>query len=443
MYHPPSISFRHITKCHIGEFYTVEGWLGPVLVRESNSVLEPLWGSWSSLRARPVWLGDVQLPFVTLAFLDRRPGPHRSRSPGRKALLAPPLDRRRRKGARRVRLRDVTVQSLPDETSDLVTPRLALRAALGGFLMGVANLVPGISGGTMLLAAGVYPRFIQAIADITTLRFRRASMVVLVTVVIAASLSIVGLAGVVKDFVVEQRWIAYSLFVGLTLGGVPIVWRLIRVRNAAVFGAAGIGFAAMAVLAMAQSAGPSSEANATGGWGLMFLGGVAGASAMILPGISGGYLLLVMGLYVPILAGVAAVKDALRAADVSALMTPMLEVVIPVGLGVVLGVVIVSNAIKWLLARYEQPTLGVLLGLLLGAVVGLWPFQEGVAPEQGSTFKGEIMTPSALAELDPEDYPTRYFEPTLWQVLGALGYGLVGLVTTMAVARVGRSSSPS
>ena len=56
---------------------------------------------------------------------------------------------------------------------------LALRSGVGGLLMGLANLVPGISGGTMLLAAGIYPRFIQAVADVTTLKLRRTSLLIL------------------------------------------------------------------------------------------------------------------------------------------------------------------------------------------------------------------------------------------------------------------------
>ena len=67
-----------------------------------------------------------------------------------------------------------------------MNPKWELRCLLGGTLMGLANLVPGISGGTMLLAAGVYPRFIQALADMSSLRFRRSSIFVLVLVVVAA-----------------------------------------------------------------------------------------------------------------------------------------------------------------------------------------------------------------------------------------------------------------
>lgn len=314
--------------------------------------------------------------------------------------------------------------------------KLATRGATGGVLMGLANLVPGISGGTMLLAAGVYPNFIQAIAEITTLKFRRESLVVLASVVAAAGLAIVLLAGPVKTLVVDHRWVAYSLFIGLTLGGVPIVWRLIPQRRASVWVGAAVGFAAMAGLALVQGAGASTDSGpAQAGFAMMLLAGVAGASAMILPGISGGYLLLVLGVYVPILAGIDALKEGLKAGDVEALQGPVLDVVLPVGLGVVLGVVVVSNALKWLLSKHELPTLGSLLGLLVGAVIGLWPFQRGVPPVLGATFKGQIVT--ASTELKPEDFPTEFFTPSIAQIGGAIALIVAGYIITVGIARLG------
>ncbi|MDH3583903.1 MAG: DUF368 domain-containing protein, partial [Phycisphaerae bacterium] len=97
---------------------------------------------------------------------------------------------------------------------------LIIRAAAGGSLMGAANLVPGISGGTMLLASGVYPAFIQAVAEVSTFRFRRRSLVLLGTVALAAAVVIILLAGTLRDLVIDHRWVMYSLFIGLTLGGV-------------------------------------------------------------------------------------------------------------------------------------------------------------------------------------------------------------------------------
>ncbi len=112
------------------------------------------------------------------------------------------------------------------ETKHMSTKVVAARSLFGGLLMGLANLVPGISGGTMLLAVGIYEMFIEAIADMTRFRFRFRSLLVLGCVVLAAGIGIVLLAGLLKDLVLDHRWIMYSLFIGLTLGGLPVVWRM-------------------------------------------------------------------------------------------------------------------------------------------------------------------------------------------------------------------------
>ena len=77
-----------------------------------------------------------------------------------------------------------TPEAAPPESDAL----LVIRSLVGGILMGLANLVPGISGGTMLLASGVYPKFIQGIADVSTFKFKRESLIVLVVVAGAAGL---------------------------------------------------------------------------------------------------------------------------------------------------------------------------------------------------------------------------------------------------------------
>lgn len=341
---------------------------------------------------------------------------------------------------------------------------LAVRGGVGGVLMGLANLVPGISGGTMLLAVGVYPRFIEAIGEVTTFKFRRASLAVLGSVVLAAVLAILLLAGTVKSLVVDHRWVMYSLFIGLTLGGVPVVWRLIQPRDQtdaasnsmrAVWIGAAVGFAGMAALALSQSSGAAGDVHRAG-FVFLLLAGVAGASAMILPGVSGGYLLLVLGVYVPILAGVDAFKEGLRAKDTAVILDVGLAVVLPVGLGVVLGVVGVSNLLRWLLKHYEKATLGVLLGLLVGAVVGLWPFQQPATPNEGQVIKGQAVTfalPAATDDapaptspawvyaesrepVEAEDLPTAYFSPNAAEIGGAVGLILLGLGATLLIDRL-------
>ncbi|TVQ81498.1 MAG: DUF368 domain-containing protein [Phycisphaeraceae bacterium] len=322
-----------------------------------------------------------------------------------------------------------------------ISPLILIRAAFGGALMGLANLVPGISGGTMLLAAGIYQRFIDAIADITSLRFRPAAILTLAAVVGAALLAIILLAGPVAALVVNHPWIAYSLFIGLTLGGVPLVWGMARPINPTVWTGLALGFAAMAALAIVQAreAG-AGTATYSSGLFMMFLAGLAGASAMILPGLSGGYLLLILGVYVPILQSIDRCKDAVANTDLNALIAEW-TVIVPVGLGVVAGVVGVSHLLRWVMHRYEKATLGVLLGLLLGAVVGLYPFQRPVPPEPGHTIAGTTITEDNLDHFldDPSKWPRIYEAPTPARAIASLGLIGVGFLTTLAVARLGNS----
>lgn len=329
------------------------------------------------------------------------------------------------------------------DTTQANIPSVFVRGLIGGVLMGLANLVPGISGGTMLLAAGIYPLFITAIADVTTLKFRPASIAVLAAVVLSAGMAILFLAGVVKGLVVDHRWIMYSLFIGLTLGGLPLVWRMAKPVKASTWIGAVAGFIAMALLALAQQKGITGATSGSAAMVMLFLAGVSGAAAMILPGVSGGYLLLVLGQYVPILSAVDTFKEALKASDWAAVMDVGLHVITPVGLGVVIGIVAISNLLKFLLKKYEKATLGVLIGLLLGAVVGLWPFQEGVAPEMGDTLKGQIVTVENFEEIEPEDYPTEFFQPTGKHVGGAVGLIIVGFGLTTLLSRLDRGKEKS
>lgn len=307
---------------------------------------------------------------------------------------------------------------------------------LGGVLMGLANLVPGISGGTMLLAAGIYPRFIEALADLSALRFRKSSLFVLGLVGAAAAGAILLGAGVVKDLVIAHRWAMYSLFIGLTLGGVPVLSNMARPTASAFWIGMSAGLLVMAALAWTQLYGASVGAHREG-VAMMFIAGVAGASAMILPGVSGGYLLLVLGAYVPVLSAIDALKEAIRANDLASVQDPVLQVIVPVGLGVGVGILIVSNLVKVVLERYEQPTLGVLMGLLIGAVFGLWPFQEGVPPVVGELFKGRVLTAERLAQLTPDKYPTELYAPSFTDVVTAIGLIGVGYMITTLVSHIG------
>jgi putative membrane protein len=297
--------------------------------------------------------------------------------------------------------------------------------------MGLANLVPGISGGTMLLAAGVYPGFISAIAELSTLRFRARSVILLATVIASAALAILLLAGTVKDLVVDHRWVMYSLFIGLTLGGVPLVLRMARPVSAPVF-LGGLGGLALMVLMsqMRGASGAGGDANTL----LMFLSGLAASSAMILPGVSGGYLLLILGQYESILGTIDQLKQGM--------LVDTLPVLIPLGIGIAVGVVGVSNLLRWLLHRFEKATLGALLGLLLGAVVGLWPFQEPRPPVVDQTVEDTQGIGENAAHLDRDDWPLVSFEPTGGQLAKSAALIAIGFGTTVMIGRLGGSRTP-
>ncbi|MCH2162739.1 MAG: DUF368 domain-containing protein [Phycisphaerales bacterium] len=331
------------------------------------------------------------------------------------------------------------IESTPGHSAPLPSPAVMVRCVVGGILMGLANLVPGISGGTMLLAAGAYPEFVDSVAAITTLRRRLRPWIIAALVVGPAVIAIGVLAGSIRDAVLEHRWVAFSLFIGLTLGGVPTLWRMLRPISVASGVGGGVAVIAMAALAIVQEATPTTDPGGGSLSGLpgLFVGGFAGAAAMVLPGVSGGYLLLLLGQYVAVLDAISSFTDAAKAGDMAALGSALVPIM-SIGLGVLLGVVLVSNLIRWLLHRFREATLGVLLGLLLGAVAGLWPFRESVPPEVGSEIRGEQIESVEQAQAVPlKRWPTARFTPSGGQVVGACGLILLGFGMSWMVGRIG------
>lgn len=333
----------------------------------------------------------------------------------------------------------------PGERAVLTAPAPVplLRAFLGGVLMGMANLVPGISGGTMLVACGIYRRFIDAVSEVTRLRFTRPTLILLVVIICGAVLSIGGLARVIHWSLVEHRWAMYSLFIGLTLGGAPILWKMARPVRRDVIAGAVAGAAVMAALVVIQESGVAGAGLNGPVW--LVVGGAAAASAMILPGISGAFLLLLLGQYETI---IGAIKDSIAAAlklDIPALLA-LAWIVIPVGIGVLIGVGGVANILKWVMHRYERPTLGVLLGLLIAAPAGLYPFREGVPPVVGDVVKGETVTEENLAVMTAPDtakeWAQRPFTPSPGQLAGCAALIAAGFGATILISRLGREKQP-
>ena len=264
-----------------------------------------------------------------------------------------------------------------DATASVPGTRVSLwRFAVAGVLAGLASLVPGVSAGTMVLAVGVYPELIGAVAEITGGRLPRTPVIRLLVTVGAALLAILSVAGAARDAFGAWPVLFFALFLGLTLGGAPLLWRL-AAPPGRTFGAGFVAGALAVVLpiVLADRGGPEASALVASAPAFFGAGAVA-AFAMVLPGISGSTLLLLMGMYLPFLHTADRLATALgsRPWDPPAIWAALLAV-LPFFLGIALGIAVSARLVRYFLAAHRQATLGVLFGLLLGATAGLWPFQ--------------------------------------------------------------------
>ncbi|NIL96384.1 MAG: DUF368 domain-containing protein [Planctomycetales bacterium] len=249
-----------------------------------------------------------------------------------------------------------------------------------GFLMGGADVVPGVSGGTVALILGIYQRLVRAISsvDMKLLAMirqgdlaaagRYVDLRFLVTLGCGILCGAIGLARVMRYLLNHHFGETWSIFFGLILASSILVarlvqpWRFVTVVAACV----GAGFAFWLVGQMPQLA-PS-------GYGYLWLCGVIGISAMILPGISGSFILVLMGKYADVIGAVSQLTDG--TADPSTFLTLGVFAT-----GCVVGLLAFSKVLRWLLAHYEPATLAVLCGFLVGSLRKIWPFKEDKTSE--------------------------------------------------------------
>lgn len=246
-----------------------------------------------------------------------------------------------------------------------------IRLILAGLFMGLANLVPGVSGGTMILALGFYDRFIESFSNLSRLKFKKDDITFLGTLFFLSFLTILVLSTLIQFLMENFRPEMLALFIGLTLGGAPTLIKEIKGngRGGSYWVSLLSGIVLMALVAFVFK--PSSLPQ---NFFIFFMGGVIGSSAMILPGISGSYLLLILGLYLPIISAISDFKAALVVFSVTKIMSIGLEILMPFALGMLTGILALSNFLNFLLKHYQRATQTFLLGLLLGSVLGLYPF---------------------------------------------------------------------
>ena len=236
-----------------------------------------------------------------------------------------------------------------------------------GLAMGAADVVPGVSGGTIAFISGIYEELVASISNINfsllkTLQkegfkvaWKQLNGSFLAALFIGVLISILSLAKTIKYLLENEPILLWSFFFGLVMASIIFIGKQVEKWNyklllLAVFGAA-FGYTITIV-----SSTSITEINYLF---LVFAGAIA-SCAMILPGISGSYILLLMGVY-PI------VMTAITNRDV--------KIISAIGIGVILGLLFFSKLLKWLFSKYKNEMLVVLTGIMFGSLNKVWPWK--------------------------------------------------------------------
>ena len=286
--------------------------------------------------------------------------------------------------------------------------------ALKGFLMGAANVVPGVSGGTMALITGIYTDIVDALNAVMTPsvwkllfkgRIREFWSAVrggfLLALGIGMVASVFTLAKLIEYTLVQAPIQTWSFFFGLIVASA--VYMLAEIKGwrwqDVLFTAVGI--------ALGVSVCTLSPAQTPDALWFIFICGAVAICTMILPGISGSFILLVMGKY-----------DYMMAA-VSALDWGTLAVF---AVGCVVGLLAFAKALHWLLGRWERQTMLVLLGFVLGSLVKVWPWANVPATGAPAGAALAISEGAALAA------PAGVWTAVLWMAVGAVTVVIIELI---------------
>lgn len=267
-----------------------------------------------------------------------------------------------------------------------------------GFAMGAADIVPGVSGGTVALILGIYERLLHSVRSGARslgrlvaadrkgfiLHLRTIEWAFIVPLLAGMFIAVVTLSAIIDTLLRDEPELMAGCFFGLVLASTVITWRLLAKRGTLrmflLLVAAAVTFLAL---------GLRSEASATPSPVAFFAAGAVAICAMILPGISGSFLLLMLGMYGHFI-------EAVHARVVTQLGAFLL--------GAVIGLSLFSSALGWLLDRYKDTVLALLVGLMLGSLRVLWPWPNGVGEIDDSAHHVDgtlIELPQTLATAWP------------------------------------------
>lgn len=239
-----------------------------------------------------------------------------------------------------------------------------------GFLMGICDLIPGVSGGTIAFILGIYDRLLTSISGFFSREWKK-HIGFLLPLGIGIGLTLLLFSKVIDFLLKNYEQPTQFFFLGLILGVIPFISKQAGVKknfkawHYILLLLVGVALASTVLIKPADSAVITSLTlpNTLG----LFLAGWAGSMAMLLPGVSGSFVLLLLGVY---------------ATAINALSTLNIPIIIVIGAGVIVGFIASSKVIQYLLHKFTHAMFAVIIGLILGSVFVIYP---GI-PESGTPF---------------------------------------------------------
>lgn len=277
-----------------------------------------------------------------------------------------------------------------------------------GMIIGLANIIPGVSGGTMMVAMGIYDQLIHSITHLVK-EFKK-SFRFLLPIFIGVAVAIVVLAKIF-DYLLVHAPIATNFgFCGLILGSIPPIVHNVKHKGFNL--SYGVGFAlffAIVVLGalFSNASGPDAKLTISfGGLSMLFIVGVIAAATMVIPGVSGSMMLMLMGYYHPVISLVSTAVDSLIHFNFPELLNCII-LGLPFGIGVIVGIYAIAKLIEWVLNHYKLHTYWAILGLIVASpiailiqtdwsVSSLWQIAVGIV-----AFVACFFVPKLIERLEP------------------------------------------
>lgn len=248
-----------------------------------------------------------------------------------------------------------------------------IQSILKGIVIGIANIVPGVSGGTMMVAMGIYDKLIHCITHLFS-EFKKSILFVLpigIGMLVAIAASSYVLSAMFEQIPIQTN----LLFVGLILGGLPAIMKKVEGRElkGGYIITALLFFALVAGMAvMGESEGAAADLS----FGLVnvikLLGvGVIASATMVIPGVSGSMVLMLMGFYQPVLDAIKNFITSLAALDMGGILAGM-GILVPFGIGIVIGVFAIAKLVEIIFEKFPLYAYCAIIGLIVASPFAIY-----------------------------------------------------------------------